>query len=58
MTPIRLAHLQELREALADAYEATGRAAPGWTDAAPATGSTPIRAAHVMELRVAVVALE
>ena len=55
-TPVRLAHLLELREALAAAYAAAGRAAPRWTGAAPSP--TPIRAAHVMELRVAVIALE
>jgi hypothetical protein len=36
----------------------SGRAAPRWTDASPAAGSTPIRALHVTELRAAVLALE
>ena len=58
MTPARLVHLLELRTALAAAYAAAGRAAPGWTDAAPVSGATPIRAAHVTELRAAVLALE
>ena len=58
VTVVRLEHLLELREALAAAYAASGRAAPGWTDPEPAAGSTPIRAAHVTELRAAVVALE
>ena len=57
-TAVRLAHLLELREALAAAYAASGRAAPGWTDAAPAAETTPIRAAHLTELRAAVLALE
>ena len=58
VTPVRLAHLLELREALAAAYARAGRAVPGWTDAGPVAGTTPIRAAHLMELRAAVVALE
>ena len=41
VTRVRLAHLLELREALTAAYAAAGRSAPGWTDAAPAAGSTP-----------------
>ena len=58
MTPVKLAHLRELREILGAAYVAVGRLAPGWLDPAPMAGSTPISAAHVMELRAAVVALE
>ena len=58
MTPVKLVHLRELREALGDAYVAAGRLAPGWTDPVLAAGSTPISAQHVMELRAAVVALE
>ena len=58
VTPVRLAHLRELREAFGGAYVAVGRVAPGWTEPAPTAGSTPIRPAHVMELRVAVLALE
>ena len=54
VTRVRLAHLLELREALAAAYAAARRSAPRWTDAALAAGSTPIRAAHLMELRAAV----
>lgn len=57
-TRIRLAHLLEPRQALADAYAAVGRAVPGWTDVSPVSASTPIRAAHLMELRAAVMALE
>ena len=57
MTPVRLLHLLELREALAAAYAASGGAGPSWNDAAPAAGNTPIRAAHLTELR-AVLALE
>ena len=53
-----LAHLTELRQALAAAYTASGRTPPRWTDAAPTGGATPIRAAHLTELRAAVVALE
>ena len=58
MTPVKLVHLLELRSALAAVYEAVGRSAPSYTDAAPAAGTTPIRAVHLMELRAAVVALE
>ena len=58
MTPVRLAHLLELREALEAAYAAGGRSAPAWSDAAPVAATTPIRAAHLMELRAAVLALE
>ena len=58
MTPVKLVHLWELREALGDAYVAAGRGEPGWTDPVPTAGSTPISAAQVMELRTAVVALE
>ena len=58
VTPVRLVHLLELREALGAAYTAAGRAAPRWTDASPTAGTTPIRAAHLTELRAAVAALE
>ena len=58
VTPVRLAHLLELREALAAAYAAAGRAEPSWTDAARVAGTTPIKAVHLMELRAAVRALE
>ena len=58
MTRVRRVHLLELRSALAEAYGASGRAVPRWTDASPVSGSTPIRAAHVTELRAAVLALE
>ena len=58
VTPVRLVHLLELREALGAAYTAAGRAAPRWTDATPTAGTTPIRAAHLTELRAAVAALE
>ena len=58
VTRVRLAHLLELREALAEAYAAAGRSAPRWTDAVPVGGTTPIRAAHLTELRAAAVALE
>ena len=58
VTRVRLAHLLELREALAAAYTASGRPAPRWTDTVPAGGATPIRAVHVTEMRAAVVAFE
>ena len=48
-----LAHLLELREALAAMYRAAGRAEPHWTDPALSVGMTPIRAAHLTELRAA-----
>ena len=46
VTRVRLVHLLEMRDALAEAYAAAGRPVP------------PIRAAHVTELHAAVVALE
>ena len=58
MTRVRRVHLLELRSSLAEAYRAAKLAAPRWTDASPAAGSTPIRALHVSELRAAVLALE
>ncbi len=58
VTPVRLAHLLELREALATAYAAAGRGAPVWADAPPPAGTTLVRAAHLTELRAAVIALE
>ena len=58
VTPVRLTHLRELREALSAAYFAAARAVPRWTDSIAASGSTPIKAAHLMELRAAVMALE
>ena len=57
VTPVRRAHLAELREALAEAYAAAGQPSPAYTDAA-LSEETRIRAAHLMELRTAVVALE
>ena len=57
-TRVRLAHLFELREALAEVYRAAGRPAPRWSDPARGAGTTPIRAAHLLELRAAVLALE
>ena len=53
VTRVRLAHLLELREALAAMYRAAGRAEPHWTDPALSVGMTPIRAAHLTELRAA-----
>ena len=58
VTRVRRVHLLELRSALTEAYAAAGRRPPGWTDAAPAAGSTAIRAAHLTELWAAVGALE
>ena len=58
MTRVRLAHLLELRTALSAAYVASGLSVPGWTDAAPVSGSIRIKAAHLMELRETVLALE
>ena len=55
VTRVRRVHLVELREALAAAYAAEGRAVPPWT---PAGAGSPIRAAHLMELRAAVLRLE
>ncbi len=55
--PVRLAHLLELREALAEAYAASGRTSPAYTDPMPIAGTTPIRAVHLMELRAGVTAL-
>ena len=50
VTPVRRAHLLDLRTALAAAYAAKGRPAPSWTDAPP---GSPIQAAHLTELRTA-----
>lgn len=58
LTRVRLSHLLELREALAAAYRASGRAGPVFTDVTPMSGTTPIRAVHLTELRAAVVALQ
>ena len=58
VTPVRLIHLLQLRRALAEAYGASGRPAPTYTDPAPAPGNTMIRAVHLTELRAAVVALQ
>ena len=38
---VRRVHLLELRSALTEAYRAAGRAAPRWTNAAPAAGGQP-----------------
>ena len=57
-TGVRLVHLLELREALAEAFVVAGRPARRWTDAAPRAGSTPVRAAHLSELCAAVVDLD
>ena len=57
MTPVKRAHVLEMREALAAAYSAVGETVPVWTDVT-LTGETPIRATHLMELRAAVIALE
>ena len=58
VTPVRLAHLLDLRSVLSVAHAAAGRPAPRWTDATPVAGATPIREVHVMETRAAVMALE
>jgi len=58
VTRVRLVHLLELREALAEEFVAAEQVAPRWTDAAPTAGSTPVRAAHLSELRAAVMVLE
>jgi len=57
ITPVRAAHVRELRAALNEAYVAAARPAPEYTDAI-AAGSTPIRALYLEELRSALVALE
>jgi hypothetical protein len=43
---------------LQQAYSASGRAAPAFTDTVIMPGVTPARAAHIQELRAAIVALE
>ena len=56
--PIRMAHLSDLRNALAEVYAAAGRPPLGDSGAAAAQNGTVIRAAHLMELRGRVAALE
>ena len=57
VTPIRVAHLIELRAALDEAYSSAAQPRPAYTDAGVGAG-TLVRAAHINELRTAVVALE
>ena len=58
VTPIKAAHMTELRTAVTAAYTACTQTAPAWTDPVLEAGVTPIKAAHLLELREAVIALE
>ena len=57
-TPVKGAHLTELRAGLDTVYDAVGRARPSYTDADLTARRISIRAVHVMELREAVAGLE
>ena len=57
ITPINAIHLTELRTALNEAYLATGRFPPTYTDPAAAAGLI-IEAVHLNELRAGVRALQ
>ena len=58
VTPVKRIHLTELRDALGETYDATGRSRPTYTDPIVTVGMTAIKAVHVVELRNAIVALE
>ena len=58
VTPVKRAHLTELRIALGEVYDAVGRPRPTCADAVITVGVTAIEAAHIMELRDAVLVLE
>jgi hypothetical protein len=55
---IKAAHVQELRDAVQDAYMAAARAAPSFTDPTLTPQQTFIKAVHVNELCAAVLAVE
>jgi hypothetical protein len=57
---VRAQHVNELRTAVEDVYEAAplAPAAPVWTDATLLAGHTVVRAVHFAEIRNAVIALE
>jgi hypothetical protein len=55
---VKAIHLNELRAAIVEAYQAGGRTAPTFTDPTLQAGVTVIRAVHVQELRAAVISLE
>jgi hypothetical protein len=57
-TPAKKVHLDELRTALNQAYQAAGISPPAYIDSAIVAGQTVIKASHVSELRTAVRALE
>lgn len=52
-TPIKAAHITELRQRVADLRTKYSLAAITWTDPGLAAGAAPIRPAHVTELRTA-----
>jgi len=54
LTPIRAAHINELRVRIDALRTRFGLAPTNWTNAPVVAGSTPIRTQHLVELRVAV----
>ena len=56
-TAVKALHVAEMRAALNEAYVASGRSAPSYTDT-PVVVGDPIRAVHISDLRNAVLAIE
>jgi List-Bact-rpt repeat protein len=53
VTPVRAAHIAELRQAIATVRSLRGLAAFSYTDPTLTGGATPVRAVHISELRTA-----
>jgi photosystem II stability/assembly factor-like uncharacterized protein len=53
-TTVKLVHLTELRQRIAQLRSAYGLAAATWTDAAPTARATVINAVHLTEMRAAI----
>jgi len=58
VTAIKAAHITDLRAALHQAYQATGRIPPAYADPVLSPGGTAVRATHLSELQGAVRNLE